>query len=65
MVFIVRILAVVVTAGKRRRRNECSFKNDIAQFLLTFVEPYKKQFLAAVVQEGDAKENLTGSCPGR
>jgi len=72
MVFVVRILTVVVTAGKGRRRNECSFKNDITQFLLTFVEPYEKrkqkqnnQFLAAVVQEGDAKENLTESCSGR
>jgi hypothetical protein len=62
MLFVVRIRLVVVTAGKGRRRNGidfslCSFSNDITQFLLTFVKPYKKQFLAAVVQEGDAKEN--------
>jgi hypothetical protein len=80
MVFVVRIRIVVVTAAKGRRRNETLISVYVLvvsrmtllssywpSFNLTKKKTKKQnnQFLATVVQEGDAKENLTESRPGR
>jgi uncharacterized membrane protein YobD (UPF0266 family) len=69
MVFVVRIHIVVrvVTASKRRSRNETLILACVVlrMALLSAYWPSSKlikkqnnQFLAAVIQEGDAKENL-------